>query len=130
MHALALIDLARVLDESQKGQDAVQQLQTKLDAAQSKYEELKAQARDVAGAAQKALSEELKEFDSQSLEALEEERLTMRQELLEQVRMIIQTLSEERGYDWVLDNNAVILGPTGSDITNEVIDRLNANASK
>ncbi len=129
MHSLALIDLARVLDESQKGQDAFQRLQKKLDVGQNKYEELKAQARTVSGAAQKVLSEELKAFDSESLGVLEQERLELRDELLDEVRIIIQALCEERGYEWVLDNNAVILGPTGSDITNDVIARLDAGTS-
>ena len=125
---ILVVDLARVLDETVRGQRASAELKSDFTAAREKLEALRAQAKSATGALQKTATEELQKFERASLTALDEKKVALREQLLNDVRGIVDDLRKQAGASFVLDASAVVLAPKESDITEQVIAQLDARA--
>jgi len=125
---ILVVDLARVLDETLRGQRASAELKSDFTAAREKLEGLRAQAKSAIGTLQKTATEELQKFERASLSALDEKKVTLREHLLAEVRGLVEDMRQQAGATYVLDASAVILAPKESDITEQVIAQLDARA--
>ncbi|MFO7929933.1 MAG: OmpH family outer membrane protein [Thermodesulfobacteriota bacterium] len=86
--------------------------------------------------AQQTLQNEAQQMQQQMQEGSQEEQQSaqqqmqqrsqqLQQEALEEVRQDIQKVADEKGYDYVMDTNALLAG--GTDVTDEVIEAIGSD---
>jgi Skp family chaperone for outer membrane proteins len=69
--------------------------------------------------------EELEKSRQSALSALEGKRIRLETEINRKIYEEIETIAKEKGIDLVLDKNSVIYGIPTSEITDEIIERMN-----
>lgn len=129
MQNIYLLNIERVLNESEAGKAGRKQLEERLAEARQQYASRSEQAKHASGPAQSALAEQLKAFEHEQMTKLAEEKEKLRSELLAAARQATMELKEELGFEWVLDSQYVILGPEAQDLTERLIERLNEKSS-
>jgi len=121
-----VVDLARVLDQSEAGRRASAELTRDFTSAREHLEGLRAQAKVQKGALQKSATDELQRSEREAMSSLDDKKAALRKKLLDDARPIVDALMREKGATLVLDAAAVVLAPAASDVTDEVIARLDA----
>lgn len=109
-----VVDIDEVLDTSQKGTAAAAFLR-------KEYEKHK-KARDALAKDKRA------EYEREATMNLERERARLRQEVLVEVRKLVQALMKEKGAKVVLPRAQTLAYDDKIDVTAEVLRRLNASA--
>jgi Skp family chaperone for outer membrane proteins len=115
-----VVDIARTLDESSHGQRASAELAKLWDMAQDELQALRARAAagdDEAGDRAAAL-------EAQAIQDIERRKDTKRRELLDLVRTIVTAIAAEREVSLVLRADQVLAFSPESEITDEVLGRL------
>lgn len=147
---IGIIDLAKALNESEAGKKAKTDLESLIKAKQSIIEEkakkveslkgeLEKQAALISAEAKKAKEEELERAlrdyqrtvsDAQSEVQKKEGELT--NEILKELRNIINSFAQEEGYSLVLEKaeGLVLYSSTNLDITDKVIKKYNETKAK
>lgn len=119
-----VIDMRRVLDESEVGRTAAADLEARFKDAQARYQQLRDQAKGAPVQAQKKLLEEASQFEQAALGDLAAMRARLRDALLARANPILKRLCEERGTHLVLERSAVVLFDGAADVTGEVIREI------
>ena len=109
---MLIVDLARVLDESNFGKAAAKMLKAQFEAARKKRRTIK--------------ESDYAAFDREATIAIEKERARFRQELLQKAQPIIVQIQKSRGADCVLHADALLSYSPAVDITDEVLRLLDA----
>ena len=115
-----VVDIARTLDESSHGQRASEELAKLWGMAQDEVQALRARAAagdDEAGDRAAAL-------EAQAIQDIERRKDTKRRELLDRVRTIVTAIAAERQVSLVLRADQVLAFSPESEITDEVLVRL------
>lgn len=121
-----VIDMRRLLDESEAGRAAAATLEARFKDAQARHQGLRDQAKIAAGPAQKKLLEEASAFEATALADLGAARARLRDALLARANPILKRLCEERGTHLVLERSAVVLFDGAADVTAQVIEEVDA----
>ncbi len=137
---IAFIDSQKVFNshpETKKASETlnkeVEQKQTELKVAEeeilSMREELtkplSEEARRRKEATIKVKLEELEKSRQSALSELSEKRTKLEEGINKKIYEAIETLAKEKGIDLILDKNSVIYGTPTSEITDEIIERVN-----
>lgn len=122
-----VIDMRRLLDESETGRQAAAALEARFTAARQQYEGLKEQAKGAQGPAQRQLLEEAARFEAQALGEIEAARASLRASLLARAEPALRQIAEARGVRLVLERSAVVLFDDAADVTAEVIAAVDAD---
>ncbi|MEK9148453.1 MAG: OmpH family outer membrane protein [Candidatus Desantisbacteria bacterium] len=137
---IAFIDSQRVFSghpETKMASEAlnkeVEQRQTELKVAEEEIlamreeltKPLSEEARRRKEATIKVKLEELEKSRQSALSSLEERRTKLEAQINKKIYETIEILAKEKGIDLVLDKNSVIYGTSTSEITDEIIERMN-----
>ena len=121
-----ILDTRRLLDSSEVGKSAAKKLEQKFVDGKSRFEEMLQRAKRATGLEQKKLQQEAKRFETESLQALEQDRSKLRQSLMERAAPVLERLSAERGASLVLDRSAVVFFQAELDVTDIVMQEVDA----
>jgi len=139
------IDFSKVLNQSQAGATAQEQLKKKFDSESKKFnkEEEAIKKKEVDLISQKkVLSNEdyqtkleslrkevalLQQAKQDSLNSIAQSRALAKQKLIEAINPIIKKDMEENNIRLIIDKQSVVLGDTTLEITNKIIELLNQN---
>jgi len=121
-----IVDMQRVLDESQVGKDASVVLEAQMKAAQEEFKKLQDKHKSAKGDALKAAEAQAIQFEQKSIADLEARRKEMRDELVARARPIMSGLAMSQGAKLVLERTAVIIFDPNGDVTADVIARVDA----
>lgn len=121
-----VVDMQRVLDESQVGKDAAAALEGQMKAAQEEFRKLGEKAKAATGADKTKAEQATTQFEAKALGDLDTRRRELREELVARARPIMAGLAMKEGAKLVLERSAVIIFDSNGDITNEVITKVDA----
>lgn len=141
---LAIVDMARALNDVEDGQDARRRLERDMErrqeeinerqeALQEFMEELEAgfemlteEARQQRLQQYQAQVQELQQLYAQHQEELARAEAEATRGILERVAAIVEEIAEEQDYTMVLERSAVLYSVTGTDITDRVVREYNS----
>jgi outer membrane protein len=128
---IAYVDLQRAVDESTEGKQAKARLEAEFDKRQRELDAQKDELRRLLEREPQKpelLERELTiEKRGQKLQReLDEKQAAEGSKVMVRLKAVIAQLAAARKLDWVLDSSAVLSGPPGSDLTAEVVRKLNA----
>jgi Skp family chaperone for outer membrane proteins len=119
-----VVDMQKLLDGSDVGHAAAAQLEARFKASQAEHQKLKdavAGAKDKAAAQKKA-----DEFEKKALADLAASRAALRGALLRRAQPIMEEAMKAANTTLVLERSAVIMFDLRSDITTQLIMRVDA----
>ncbi len=122
-----VVDMQRVLEESSAGKRALVELRAFLRRTEAQHLELTDKYVKAAGPARKAARDALLEFEAKRQAAVEKHRAATRDVLIEQARAELGLLAQARGVTLVLEKKAALVFEPSAEITDEVIQRLDAS---
>ncbi|MDI6751273.1 MAG: OmpH family outer membrane protein [bacterium] len=137
---IAFIDSQKVFSSHPETRNAsealnkeVEQKQTELKVAEEEIlamreeltKPLSEEARRRKEATIKVKLEKLEKSRQSALSSLEEKRTKLEAEINKKIYEAIEVLAKEKGIDLILDKNSVIYGTPTSEITDEIIERVN-----
>lgn len=141
---LAIVDMARALNDVEDGQAARRRLERDMErrqeeindrqeALQEFMEELEAgfemlteEARQERLQQYQAQVQELQQLYAQHQQELARAEAEATREILERVAVIVEEIAEEEDYTMVLERSAVLYSVTGTDITDRVVTEYNS----
>lgn len=122
-----VVDLTRVLDESEPGKAALESLRALLRRAEQEGEALKGDLQKAGDrAARRDAERALLEHRRAVRRELDRRKGALRKALVDLARKVAKDVAAERGVELVLDAAAVVSAPTERDVTDEVIARVDA----
>jgi len=142
--SLAVLDIAEVISQANASKAAEAELEKKRDEAQAKIKEIEApliEEKNALDARRAAMSEEqyasqqnelrkkIRQFrvEVQAMqEDLQQQALRTRQEVEQSIVEEVDKLAQERGYTIVLPKNILLYSADTTDISAEILQRLNA----
>jgi len=69
---------------------------------------------------------ELQSFDRDARQTLRQERDTMLKEILKEIDRVVKEFGDEAGYEYILDGRLLLYKNESTDLSQEIINRLNA----
>ena len=121
-----VVDIARVLEESQTGKAASASLRAIYEAAEAKAAKAKSQANGLPEMIQKPLLKEAQEALDDGARDVEQGRSTLREQLLTRAKSVVDSLAKERGVELVLARPVALVFDPAKDVTDEVIAAVDA----
>ncbi len=138
---IGYVNLGKTFDEYEETKEYDKQLEKKGDAKQKERQKMVDEIRDLKdeialmsekGRMQKQLAIDekiasLQEFDKEARDELKQERDSMVRDILREINKVIQEYGREHGYTVILNDRLLVYGDETIDITQDIIDTLNAN---
>ena len=118
------VDVRRLLDESNEGKAAADQLQKAFNKAKKEFDMLKA-LRDQKPAQAKATEDKMRQHEAKSMADIEGQRQKARAQLLKRAQPILKDLAAAKKATSVLDVHQAIYVAPEVDLTDELLKRLN-----
>lgn len=122
--SVLVINLARVLDESSNGRKASELLTKRWEEAKKQHAVLVKTAETASGDALDSARQALMSYEKTSIETIENERRTVREDVLKKVRPLVADLAKARKAEVVLEASATLYVADTADITDEILKRL------
>ena len=121
-----VVDMRALLDDSRVGREAARTLEQRWTDSVAKAQSMREKAKAAPGTQKTALMEQVQKFERETEQALEEARNTLRREVLARAQPFEKEAAQARGVTAVLDRASVVLCEKADDLTDEVIDRIDA----
>jgi len=141
---IGFLDLSKVFDSYDKTKEYDSQLEAKNEVYKKEREQKVEKLKELQGKLA-LMKEEEKEKVSSEIETLREELIAYDQaqktdltkqrdekirEILLEIENVVSEFSKKEGYDVILNDRVLIYGAETMDVTNKVLDTLNANYNK
>jgi Skp family chaperone for outer membrane proteins len=121
-----VVDMARVLRETEHGKTAKTSLMRLLERTKAQEDALRAKWEKSSGSAKKQAREKYVEFQKKARGELDRRRDALQSALVGLATTAAKAIAEERGIDLVLERSSVLVFSEAADVTEEVIARVNA----
>ncbi|MEW5853249.1 MAG: OmpH family outer membrane protein [Myxococcota bacterium] len=129
MSKVGVVDMVRVLDETQLGKQHAAELKARWDERKAAYDRRR-EAVSIPGGRPvepEALARELQQLDVDAQRDLGELRSSMIKDVTQKAREALKTLCAEKGVDVVVEKSAVVFfSDPAADLTAELMARLDA----
>jgi Skp family chaperone for outer membrane proteins len=130
MTTIFVVDLGRILDESQKGQEGAAELNQLFEEARAAHAKKGEEAEKLEGLHKAEAQAERARMEADALNTIETKRSQMRKALLAEAHKIIERVAKKKGADLVVEKAfAPYVGEAITDITDTVIRSLNKKSS-
>ena len=137
---IAYVDLAQTFDKYEKTKTFDETLAAEQGVKEKELEQMAGEIKAIEDkmsllsdkekeAKKKELEEKTKKFKQSSQQIaldLRKERDEKLKEILQDIEKVIQAYAQKNGYDFILNDRVLLYGAASSDITQDVIDQLNA----
>lgn len=123
-----VVDMDRVLNESEHGRTGLESMQALLRRAQSDAEALKADVQKTSGpAAQKTARDALMAQRARVERELDQRRSALRDALIKLATKVTRNIAAERGVELVLERRSALVFNADNEVTDAVIAGLDAS---
>lgn len=126
MPEVVVLDMQKLMDESEVGKEASRTLEARFKAAQQEHRRMKEKAAQAQGDAKVTAEMEAQAYEAQALREIEDLRGRLRRALLVRAEPLVRATVEALGAKVVVDRTAIILADPTTDITYHVLSRVDA----